>query len=150
MTEMNDGRDVSMLLEKKHAIFQTYLSISRKLKNVLGEGKEKALRKLLSERRYCIKQIQNIDGAIGEIIGSVGDLMSRVPEKGKTQARRLLDNIRALMETIAPLDREVMVIVKSESNTLQAELLKIRHSRMATKGYGNKTAGPPRFFHLRS
>lgn len=150
MGEMNDGRDICLSIEKKHTIFQTYLSITRKLKNVVGEGKEKTLRKLLSQRRYCIKQIQNIDGVLGEITGFGGSDISSIHPKNRTRVHQYLNNIKELMETIAPLDSEVMVLVRSESNALRSELLEMRHTRKATRGYGSIAGGPPRFLDTRS
>ena len=150
MRAMTYRTDLCTHLERKLSVFRRYLSITEKMKRAVGNPEGKALRNLLAERRSCIKRIENIDGTMGKIPGSDEIGMPFTSAKSKARVHQVLNHIAELMETIAPLDREVMHLVKSESDALRSGLLKIRHTRKAAAGYGHRAAGPSRFLDTRN
>lgn len=149
MDKMALGNELFVSLEKKLITFNQYSVITKKMRQTLATLKAEELENLLSERQQRITEIQHTDLTIGELITKMGGPHS-IPNKIRDTIDRCLDKINAVARMIQPLDNELMILVKTESDGIKNELLKLRHSQNATMTYGRQTSRSPRFLDTRS
>ena len=100
---------------------------------------------LLSKRQDCINKIQKTNMSVQKIMNTGAEELSRISNDLKAKLDGYLHSIKSLLERIAPVDAEVMVMVKEESRVIKAELLKISNARQAAKGYGTKGKYSPKY-----
>lgn len=134
-----------LFMEQKILLLTQYLSITRTMKETFMLKKEINLLELLSKRQDCINTIQKTDLSAKKIINTGAEELSRISDELKSLLDAYLRSIKSLLEQIAPIDAEVMVMVKEESLGVKAELLKIRNIRHAAKGYGMKRKHMPMY-----
>ena len=137
------------LFEKKLIIFSQYLAITEQIRQTLADLKEKELNNLFLERQQCITKIQSADLTIGELMRKMGN-KNFIPNKIRDTIDRYLDKIDAVARTILPLDKALMISVKTESDGIKNELLKLRHSRSAAMTYSGTARYSPRFLDTRN
>jgi hypothetical protein len=78
MKDMNPGKKICSFLEKKLALFNKYLSITKRMKESL-KGKEAGNQGVyISERQDCIKRIERIDLSMEKIIKASSDKRSDI------------------------------------------------------------------------
>jgi hypothetical protein len=139
MKNINTGKEICSFLKKKLSVFNRYLSITKRMKQTLNDKEPGNLGGLASERQDCINKIERISLSMEKI--------------GKGRGEGLIDgylkNIRYIMETIAPIDRELMVMVREQGESIKTELLKMRNVRQAAQGYKKKGRYSPRFLDTR-
>lgn len=134
-----------LFMEQKVSLMTQYLSITKTMKETFMLKKEINLKDMLSKRQDCINKIQKIDLSVQKIMNTGAEELFRISNDLKTTPDDYLHSIKSLMERIAPIDAEVMVMVKEESRGIKAELLKISNTRQAAKGYGTKGKYSPRY-----
>ncbi|MEE8397520.1 MAG: hypothetical protein V3S89_00860 [Desulfobacterales bacterium] len=149
MDKIASGNELFGFLEKKLTTFSQYLAITKQMIRPLADMKEKEMEALLSRRQQCITHIQDMDLMIGQLMKKMGRVNS-IPDKIRERISRYLDKISAVARSIQPLDSELMVLVRVESNGIKNELLKHRQSRNAAMTYGGKANRLPRFLDTRS
>ena len=141
MKNINTGKEICSFLEKKLSLFNRYLSITKRMKQTLNDKEAGNLGGLVSERQDCINKIERIDLSM-EKIG-----------KGEGGGEGLIDgylkDIKSIIETIVPIDRELIVMAKEEGESIKTELLKMRNVRQASQGYRNEGRYSPRFLDTR-
>ncbi|MBA4323356.1 MAG: hypothetical protein C0408_11120 [Odoribacter sp.] len=140
---------LSLFMEQKVSLMTQYLSITKRMKETFMLEKETDLRELLSKRQDCINKIQKIDLSFQKAIHVGTAELSRISDELKSSLDGYLHRIKSLLELIAPVDAEVMVMVKEESGSIKTELLKIRNVRHAAKGYGMKRKHMPMYLDER-
>ena len=138
MKDLNPGKEICSFLEKKLSIFNRYLTITKSMKETLKHKEASNLGGFVSERQDCINKIEKINLSIEKIIKTSSD-------KFKDLIDGYLKNIKNIMETIAPIDMELMVIVKQKSESIKTELLKMRNVRQVARGYKKEKRYSPRF-----
>jgi hypothetical protein len=137
--------NLCLFMEQKVSLMTQYLSITKTIKETFMLKKEINLIELLSKRQDCINKIQKTDLSVQKIMNTGAEELSRISDEFKKSLEGYLHSIRSLLERIAPIDAEVMVMVKEESRGIKAELLKISNARQAAKGYGSKEMNIPIF-----
>ena len=142
-------QNLRLLMEQKVLLMTQYLSITMTMKETFMQKKEINLMELLSKRQDCINRIQKTDLSVKKIMNTGAEELSRISDELKSSFDGYLHSIKSLLEQIAPVDAEVMVMVKEESRGVKAELLKIRNVRHAAKGYGTKGMYSPRYLDAR-
>lgn len=147
MDRITSGKELYGFLEKKLITFNRYLAITKQMIQPLADMKE--MEALLSQRQQCITQIQDMDLTIGRLMKKM-ERVTSIPDKIREAIDRYLDKIAAVIRTIQPLDSELMVLVRAESNGIKDELLKRRQSRNAAMTYSEITRRSPRFLDTRS
>ncbi len=145
MKDTDAGKEVCSFLENKLALFNQYLSITKRMKETFGNKKEGDLEAFLSERQGCITKIEGIDGSMEKIIKEGPDKLSNITDKCKGLIDDYLKNIKGIMEETDLIDRELAVMVKKEGEGVKTELLKMRGVRQAAKGYKGQGGFSPRF-----
>jgi hypothetical protein len=116
---------ICLFLEQKIALMTQYLSITRTMKDSFVREKEIILEGLLAKRQDYIDKIEKIDLSLKKIgILSVEEL-SRISRELKGKANSNLQRIKCLADQIAPLDAEVIVMVREESRGIKEELIKM-------------------------
>ena len=138
-----------LYMEQKVSLMTQYLSITKTMKETFMLKKEINLGNLLSKRQDCINKIQKIDLSVKKIMNTGAEELSRISDELKSSLDGYLLSIKSLLERIAPLDSEVMVMVKEESRGIKAELLKISNARQAAKGYGSNEKRIPMYMDAR-
>lgn len=138
-------QNLCLFMEQKVSLMTQYLSITKTMKETFMLKKEINLRELLSKRQDCIYKIQKIDLSVQKVMNTGAEELSRISNDLKSTLDGYLRSIKSLLELIAPVDAEVMVMVKEESRGIKAELLKISNARQAAKGYGTKGKYSPRY-----
>ena len=137
--------NLSLFMEQKISLMTQYLSITRIIKEAFILKKETNLIELLSKRQDCINRIQKTDLSVQKIINTGAEELSRISDELKSSLDGYLLGIKSLLEQIAPIDDEIMIMVKEESRGVKAELLKISNVRQAAKGYGSKEKRIPMY-----
>ncbi|RPH52379.1 MAG: hypothetical protein EHM85_03035 [Desulfobacteraceae bacterium] len=132
-------------MEQKVSLMTRYLSITKSIKETLMLKNEINLLKFLSKRQDCINMIQKTDLSIQKLMNAGADELSRITDELKSSLDGYLQGIKSLLEQIAPIDAEVMVMVEEESRDIKAELLKISNGRHGAKSYGNRGTYNPRY-----
>ena len=137
MKNINTGKEICSFLKKKLSLFNRYLSITKRMKQTLNDKEPGNLGGLASERQDCINKIERISLSMEKI--------GKGRSGGEGLIHGYLKNIRYIMETIAPIDRELMVMVREQGESIKTELLKMRNVRQAAQGYRNEGRYSPRF-----
>jgi len=149
MKDMNTGKEICSILEKKLSLFKKYLAVTERMKKSLKDRKESNLGGLVSERQDCINKIDGISLSIERIIKVNSKEYHIASDKFRDLIEGYLNNIRNIMETIAPIDREMAVLVREEGENIKSELLKMRNVRQASQGYKNEGTCSPRFLDMK-
>ena len=142
MKNINTGKEICSFLEKKLSVFNRYLSITKRMKQTLNDKEAGNLGGLVSERQDCINKIERINLSMEKIVNAGSD-------KFKGLIDGYLKDIKSIIETIAPIDSELMVMVREEGESIKTELLKMRNVRQAAQGYRNERRYSPRFLDTR-
>ena len=145
MKDMEAGKDICSFLEKKILFFDRYLSITERMKETFEDKEAGDLGRVLSERRDCINKIDRIDSSIKNIIEEGSNRVDHVSNKFKGVIASHLKNLKNIMESVDLMDRELIGVVKEESEGLKTELLKMRNVQQAARGYKRGITHPPRF-----
>ena len=145
MKNPDAGREMCSFLQKKLALFNQYLSITKRMKETLQDKEAGNLGVFISERQSCITKIERIDGSMEKIIKGGSDKLCHISDKCRGLIDGHLKNIKGIMEEIDLIDRELMVMVKEEGEDIKTELLKLRNIRQAAKGYKRQVEFSPRY-----
>jgi hypothetical protein len=138
-----------LILEQKAVLMTEYLSLTRTMKDSFVCEKETNLEGLLAKRQGCIEKIEKIDLSLKKIRSLGAGEISRISRELKGKLNGYLQRIKGLVEQIAPIDAEVMVMVQEESRVTKDELVKMRTVKQAAKGYGSKEWCIPRYVDTR-
>jgi hypothetical protein len=138
-----------LFLEKKVALMTQYLSLTGTIKESFLREKEVMLEGLLARRQDCIDKIEKIDLSLHQIRSLGAGELSRISRELKGKLNGYLQRIKGLVEQIAPMDAEVMVMVREESRGIKEELIKMKTAKQAAKGYGLKESHIPRYVDAR-
>ena len=143
------GEEICSFLEKKLAFFEQYLSITKKMKEDFNDKEENDIGAFLSERQNCINKIQKVDLSVAKVIKAGSDGIDHISHKLKAMMDSYLEKIKNIMDSVDLIDKELMVKVKEESNSVKRDLLKMRNVRKAARGYRPETRYSPRFLDQR-
>jgi hypothetical protein len=146
---LSELQNLCLFMEQKISLMTRYLSITKTMKETFMLKKEINLGNLLSKRQDCINKIQKTDLSVKKIMNTGAEELSRISDELKNSLDGYLHTIKSLLEQIAPIDSEVMVMVKEESRGIKAELLKISNARQGAKGYGTKGKHTPMYLDAR-
>jgi len=150
MRDINEGKEICTFLERKLAHFKQYLSITERMKQAFGNKEEiDNIGGMISQRQGCIKNIDRIDLSIKKIIKEGSGRLSRVSNKYKGMVEGYLSKIRDIMTTVDLMDRELVVMVKHEGESVKTEVLKMRKFGQAARGYRGSTGYPAKFLDTR-
>jgi len=149
MKNVNTGKEICSFLEKKLALFKRYLSVTKRMKESLNDKEESNLGGLVSERQDCINKIDGIGLSMEKIVKANSEKYHIASDKFRGLIEGYLKSIRNIMETIAPMDRELMVMVREEGESIKNELLKMRNVRQAAQGYKKEGLSSPRFLDMK-
>jgi hypothetical protein len=138
-----------LFLEKKVALMTQYLSLTRSMKeSFLGE-KEVRLEGLLARRQDCIDKIEKIDQSLQKLRSMGAGELSRISRELNGKWNGYLQRLKGLAKKIAPMDAEVMVMVREESRGVKEALLNMKQLKQAAKGYGSRERRIPRYIDAR-
>jgi len=149
MKNVNTGKEICSVLEKKLALFKRYLSVTKRMKETLKDKEASNLGGLVSERQDCINKIDGISLSMEKIVKANSEKYHIASDKFRGLIEGYLKSIRNIMETIAPIDREMAVLVREEGESIKSELLKMRNVRQASQGYKNEGTYSPRFLDMK-
>jgi hypothetical protein len=136
---------ICLYLEKKVSLMTQYLSITRNLKDSFAQEKEINLEGLLAKRQDCIDKMEKMDLSLKKISRQGAEELSRISRELNGKLGGYLQRIKGLVEQIAPMDAEVMAMVREESRGIKEELTKMKQVRQAAKGYGSRESHIPRY-----
>lgn len=142
---MDIGWEICSLLEKKLALFNQYLSITKRMRDALSDKSIQDPRPFISKRHACIANIERIDASVEKIVDKSSDRPHHISEKCRAVIDDYLKRLRGIMETANLMDRELLAMVKVESAGIKSELLELQKVRQAASGYRDKRRSPPRF-----
>jgi len=145
MENIDPEKEVCSFFEKKLALFNRYLSITKRMKETLRDKKAGNPGVFISERQDCIGKIEKIDSSIEKIIKASTDKLNHISDKFKGLIDSYLSSIKSIMETVDLIDRELMVMVKEEGESIKKELLRMRNVRQVARGYKKEKRYSPRF-----
>ncbi|MDY7036403.1 MAG: hypothetical protein SV375_09630 [Thermodesulfobacteriota bacterium] len=137
MKDIDTNKKLCSFIESKLALFKSYLSITRGMKETLGNKKVDNLGDLILKRQDCIQRIEKVDLSIDQIIRGGG--------------QKLIDsnltNLRDIMKTVDLMDRELIVMIKEECEGIKTETLKMQNVRQAARGYKGAGRYAPMFLN---
>ena len=138
---------VCFLLEKKQGLIKGYLSLTERIKEIIGNNIDKSkIHAFLYKRGDCINNIDMIDGSIKKLIKAINsDKDYRASERLREAIDPYLKGIRNLMKRISRMDSELLVIAREETGHLQTELLQMGKFRQGMHGYRKGKNISPRF-----
>lgn len=120
--------------EKKFLIFKEYLSITKTIKQVFNNNDPAdKITQLVSQRQACIQKIDRLNVSINKLAPPDSDELFR---NDGYPAR-----IKNIMETIACLDRELIVLTEQNHKKIKTDLLKTHHNRQAQLSYAKGSQG---------
>lgn len=137
-------KEICSLLEKKLSLFQSYLSVTKRMKRAFVDEEKGTHEVFLAERQGLIDRIEEIDSSMEKVIKS-GEPQTGFGGDRETIETRLQD-IKTLMEAVKPMDEELIVMVRGEEEQAKRSLLKMRGTRQAVSGYQRMGKSPPKFF----
>ena len=138
-------------MEKKIAQFKQYLSITEKMKVVLGQKEEHGrLGGLISRRQGCIKKIEKLNLSIDRVMNRNSVKLSRISQKYKGVMDSYLPILKEIMVKVDIMDRELVAIVAKEGESIKTEILKTRNMRQAARGYKTNMRYPAKFLDTRN
>jgi hypothetical protein len=137
-------KEIYSLLDKKLSLFQSYLSVTKRIKEAFVEDGKGNLGVFISERQGLIDRIEKIDSSM-EMVMKEGEPSSGIGRDRETIETRLQD-IKTLMETVKPMDEELIAMVRREEEQAKRSLLKMRSTRQAVSGYQRRGRFLPKFF----
>jgi len=149
MQYVDPGKEACLLLERKLTLFSRYLSVTEKMKAALGEKEESSLGSLIPIRQDLIHKIDKIDLAIKGTMPIIPDRNSLISENFKGMTAGYLRKLKTIMDTVEPLDRDLMVMVKREGDSIKTDLLRKQKVRQAAKGYGSFKQNHAKFLDTR-
>jgi len=139
-------KEVCSFLEKKLALFDQYLSITKRMKEIPLRDKEaSSLEVFISERQGCIKRIERIDLSMEKIIKAGSNKLYHISDRLKGLIDSFITDIKGIMEKTDLIDRELMVMVQEEGESIKTELLRMQNVRLAARGYKEEKTYSPRF-----
>ena len=145
MKDINPRKKMCFFLEKKLALFDRYLSITKRMKKALKDKEAVNPGIFISERQNCINEIEKVDASIENIINTSTDKMNNIRDKFSELINTYLSSIKSIMKTVDLIDRKLMVMVEDECQSKKKELLNMRNFQQGTRGYKKETRYTPRF-----
>ena len=137
-------KEICSLLEKKLSLFQSYLSVTKRIKEAFVEEDQGNPGVFIAERQGLIDRIEKIDSSMDKVI------KEDEPQTGfgtyKETIETRLQDIKTLMETVKPMDEALIAMVRGEEEQAKRSLLKMRSTRQAVSGYQRMGKSPPKFF----
>jgi len=146
----NMEKEYCMFLEKKLVQFKQYQSFTEKMKHIMcNREKNKEISALILTRQSCISAIEKINASMEKIFkkGSAG--LSGIQKQYKSLIDGYMVSIKDIMLQIDLMDRELVAISAEQRDGIKTELLKIRNTRQAAKGYKSNMRYPARFLDTR-
>ena len=142
---MDIGREICSLLEKKLALFNQYLSITKRMRDALIDNSAEDPRPFISKRQACIANIGRVDASAEKILEKRSDRLHHISGKCRASIDGYLKHLRSIMGTADLMDRELMGMVKEQSEDIKSDLVELQKVRQAARGYGDRMKSPPRF-----
>jgi len=142
---MDIGAQMCSLLEKKLALFNRYVSITKRMKDAFIDNSVQDPRPFISKRQACIANIGRVDASVEKILERRPDGLHHISGKCKASIDGYLKLLRSIMVTVDLVDRELMGMVKEQSEDIKSELVELHKVKQAARGYGDKMKSPPRF-----
>jgi hypothetical protein len=143
---MDVGGEICSRLEKKLALFNQYLSITKRMRDALGDNSAQDPRPFILKRQACIANIGRIDASVEKILEKRSDRLHDISGKCRAAIDGYLKRLRSIMESADLMDRELMAMVKEGSEGIKSELVELHKVRQAARKYRDKRKSPPRFF----
>lgn len=142
---MDVGREICLLLEKKLALFNRYLTITERMRDAFIDNSGQDPRPFISKRQACIGNIGRVDASLQKISERGPDPLHHISGKCRASIDGYLKRLRSTMGAAELMDRELMGMVKGHSEDIRSELVELQKVRQAARGYGDKVKSPPRF-----
>ena len=137
-------KEICSLLEKKLSLFQSYLSVTKRIEEAFVDEEKGNPGGFIAERQGLIERIEKIDSSMERVINGDEPQIGFGSERDLIETR--LQDIKTLMETVKPMDEALIAMVKGEEQQAKRSLLKIRRSRQAVGGYQKMGKSSPKFF----
>ena len=137
-------KDICLFLEKKLSLFQRYLSVTKRIKEAFEDEGKGTPGVFIVERQGLIDSIEKIDSAI-ETVSKDGRRLSEL-EEYREKIETHLQEIRTIMETVKPIDDELIAMVGRKEEQARKSLLKMQNARRAVNGYQKTGKSIPKFF----
>lgn len=143
-------RQLYGLLERKVTLCHHYFHLTQKIRQVFDRGDREKLRAAVSERRSAAKKVDRIDSALKKIFQNGRIDLSLVSQNIKQHLEHQMQKIQQVMAAIEPIDRELVVLVASETEELKSNLLRMRRIQKANAGYGRQRPAVSKFINVRN
>ena len=135
-----DGAGFEALVQRKIILLERYLALTEEMRECLDKNEAEGLGTLLSRRRHCMEDVNKADIQL--------DKAGRDRMNGGSVEQDQL-RIRDVLSRIQALERELLERMRTETETLKHELLKMQTVRGAADKYRGHAGKEPRFLDVR-
>ncbi|MBW2030672.1 MAG: hypothetical protein JRH06_15245 [Deltaproteobacteria bacterium] len=164
MREKKLEKDIPSLLTDKLSMLGRYQIITRKMKNIIKRGGEVDLKPFVLERESCIRRLESIDSRLEKLFTSGCEEYPRTSDArdiqgddyGTGKLRNMKDvvdgylaDIKSLLQAIALIEKELVVLVTEERDRIKRDIIGMRDSRNAASRYMAATIRTPMFLDKR-
>ncbi len=137
-------KEICSLLERKLSLFQSYLSVTKRIEEAFVDEEKGNPGGFIAERQGLIERIEKIDSSMEKVIKG-GEIQTGFGRDRETIETRLQD-IKILMDRVKPIDEALIAMVRGEGEQAKRSLLKMRSTRQAVSGYQRMGKSSPKFF----
>jgi hypothetical protein len=136
----SDGTGFDALVQRKIVLLERYLALTEEMRECLERNEVEGLGALLSRRRHCMEDVNKADFLLHK---AGRDRMNG----GAVEQNQL--RIRDVLSRIEALERELLERMRTETETMKQELLKMQTARGAADKYRGHAEKEPRFLDVR-
>jgi len=145
MEDVDAGKTIGALFEKKLILFKRYLTLTEGMKEAMNKKAPIDLPVFLSKREDCIAEIENVDSSIETVIQERGDDRPHFPAKLQGRIDGCFKDLKDVMGRVASLDKELTAQIREEGENIKMALLKTQNAIKAATGYKRPGKASPRF-----
>ena len=135
-----DGAGFDALVQRKVFLLERYLALTEEMRECLDKNDAEGLGTLLSMRRHCVEDVNKAD----ILLHKAGRERAKAGSMEQDQLR-----MRDVLSRIEALERQLLERMRTESETLKQELLKMQTVRGAAGKYRGHAGQEPRFLDVR-
>ena len=135
---MDVGREICLLLEKKLALFNQYLSITGRMRDAFIDNRAQDQRHFISRRQACIVNIGRVDASLQKISEREPDGLRHISGKCRASIDGYLRILKSIMGAAESMDRELMGMVKGQSEDIRSELVELQKVRQRPRVTGTR------------
>ena len=145
MEDVDAGKNICFLVEKKLILFKRYLALTKGMKETISHKEPSNLLESLSKRGDCIAEIEKVDLSLAKVMKERGHEIPHIPDELKGTNEGYFKDLKDVMEAVDIIEKELMTLVREEGESIKMALFKSQTVMKAAIGYKRLGKSSPRF-----